>query len=125
MPLFDGLLPRLSLLRKALHLLKSEWCDAGRRNSTPIRAMKKQGNTQLVLALVVLVAFLLLLVDSLRTSPLTFVPSSGNATLSPPGPIPSNDPEGHMPYTWEIDNWDINLNPLWFADHYHIPTGIR
>jgi hypothetical protein len=68
------------------------------------------------------VAFLLLLAESVRTSPLSFMPAR---EYDSPLPVISNDPEGHMPYTWETDNWDINLNPHWFADHFHVPLSAR
>jgi hypothetical protein len=81
--------------------------------------MKKQCNTQLALTLLVLVAFVLLLVDNIRTSPLTFISAK---EYERPLPVISNDPDGDMPYTWQTDNWDINLNPKWLADHFHIPV---
>jgi hypothetical protein len=82
--------------------------------------MKKQSNPQLVLALIVLVGFVLLLVDSIRTSPLTFT-----FAKEPPLPVISNDPDGHMPYAWELDPVDNDYNPHWFADHFHVPVYVR
>jgi hypothetical protein len=81
--------------------------------------MKKQSNPQLVLALIVIVRSVLLLVDSIRTSPLTFT-----FAKEPPLPVIFNDPDGHMPYTWEADNWDVDLNPKYFFHYYHFPTGL-
>jgi hypothetical protein len=82
--------------------------------------MKKQSTTQLALALIVFVGFVLLLADSVRTSPLTF-------TFGKESPLPviSNDTNGHMPYTWELDPVDNNYNPDYFADHFHIPLYAR
>ena len=107
-------------LRTALRLLNSECCSAGRRDLSKFGSMKKQGNTQLALALLLLVGFVLLLVDSIRTSPLTFT-----FAKEPPLPVISNDPDGHMPYTWELDPVDNAYNPHYFADHFHVPLYAR